>query len=54
MRDKHVVLTTRGEKCCYDLLQIKQGIERQIVEKLGKEQVEELKSLLQSDWLKSD
>jgi DNA-binding MarR family transcriptional regulator len=51
LRDKHVMLTEKGKRCCHNLLQIKQEMENQIVEKLGKEQVEALKILLQRNWL---
>lgn len=51
LRDKHVMLTEKGKQCCHDLLKIKQELENQIVEKLGNEQVEALKILLQRNWL---
>lgn len=50
LRDKHVILTEKGKTCCHHLLKIKQEIECQIIDQLGKEQVEGLKSLLKREW----
>ncbi|QSF44352.1 MarR family winged helix-turn-helix transcriptional regulator [Paenibacillus tianjinensis] len=50
-RDKYIVLTSKGIEVCRRMLEIKQGIEREIAARIGAEQVQLLKQLLAEDWL---
>lgn len=50
-RDKPIVLTAKGTAACRSMLEIKQNIEAQITARIGREQVEKLRSLLTQDWL---
>ncbi|WP_379159970.1 MarR family winged helix-turn-helix transcriptional regulator [Paenibacillus sp. sgz5001063] len=51
VRDKHIALTGKGAEACRNMLEIKVDMERQIIDRLGKEQVELLKKLLTEEWL---
>ncbi|MGN7764366.1 MarR family winged helix-turn-helix transcriptional regulator [Paenibacillus sp. P32E] len=50
-RDKHITLTGKGSEACRSMLEIKVEMERQIIDRLGQEQVELLKKLLTEEWL---
>lgn len=50
-RDKHIALTPKGIDVCSRMLEIKQGIEQQISDVIGEDQVLLLKKLLAEDWL---
>ncbi|MEF2967026.1 MarR family winged helix-turn-helix transcriptional regulator [Paenibacillus sp. M1] len=50
-RDKQIVLTPKGADYCRQTAIIKDRLERQIADKLGKDQVELLKKMLREPWL---
>lgn len=50
-RDKHIVLTPQGAAVCSRMLEIKHGIEQEISDVIGQDQVKLLKKLLAEDWL---
>lgn len=49
-RDKLIVLTTKGEEYCSEMLKIKKQIEEDISVKIGHENVERLKTYMRKDW----
>lgn len=49
-RDKCVRLTDLGEMCVNKYILLKKEVEEKIAEKVGREQLEQLKNLLRSDW----
>lgn len=51
VRDKHVALTPAGHTSRERFEETKSELERMIAERIGEEQVELLKRLLQEDWL---
>lgn len=50
-RDKPIVLTAKGAEACRSMLEIKQNIEAEITARIGREQVEKLRTLLTQEWL---
>lgn len=50
-RDKPIVLTAKGTAACRSMLEIKQKIEAEITARIGREQVDLLRTLLTQDWL---
>ncbi|GGH16338.1 MarR family winged helix-turn-helix transcriptional regulator [Paenibacillus segetis] len=51
LRDKHIVLTSKGVECCERLLIVKQQLIQQIEDKIGKEHTQFLKDILKQDWI---
>ncbi|RHW33446.1 MarR family transcriptional regulator [Lysinibacillus yapensis] len=49
-RDKFIQLTELGEMCVNKYLLLKKEVEEGISERVGKEQLTQLKNLLKSDW----
>ncbi|MFD2880668.1 hypothetical protein ACFTAO_39575 [Paenibacillus rhizoplanae] len=45
------MLTAKGTAACRSMLEIKQKIEAEITARIGREQVELLRTLLTQDWL---
>ncbi|MGB4658598.1 MAG: MarR family winged helix-turn-helix transcriptional regulator [Mobilitalea sp.] len=50
-RDKCLKLTSTGEKCFLENKRMRKSIERDVVEKIGFENVEALKDILKSEWI---
>lgn len=51
LRDKYIVLTTKGIECNQRMLVTKMELEQKIASKLGATNVELLKALLKEEWL---
>jgi DNA-binding MarR family transcriptional regulator len=50
LRDKHIVLTAKGDAYCTSMEATKTLLEQQIAERIGQERVDLLKGLLKDDW----
>lgn len=50
-RDKLLVLDKKGEDYCREMLILKQQVEEEIINNIGHENVELLKSLLRKSWI---
>ncbi|MNP26945.1 hypothetical protein D3C76_1198290 [compost metagenome] len=53
LRDKHIILTSKGQACNRNMMIIKKQLEQQITNKLGQSNVELIKTLLKEEWLES-
>jgi DNA-binding MarR family transcriptional regulator len=49
-KEKRIELTPLGEECYEKNEELKATIEKQIIEKIGEEQIELLKNVLKKDW----
>nr|WP_302596042.1 winged helix DNA-binding protein [uncultured Cellulosilyticum sp.] len=50
-KGKYARLTEKGQEYCENSKKLKQAIEKEITEKIGKEAISLLKNLLAEDWL---